>query len=121
MPNKIHQNRVSVLPTIGKQGEIYYIENGQGTNVDQYISDNTGVLRLVGRVQLNNNDFNNNKIYVILGETINGGDVIYIRSNNKAYKYNSSDINLYSELGEAGFHFVKENIKELEINMTFVE
>lgn len=32
----------------------------------------------------------------------------------------SSDINLYSELGEAGFHFVKENIKELEINVTLV-
>lgn len=42
--------RVTSLPTIGKDGDIYFIPNGQGSDLDQYIADKNGSLRFVGRI-----------------------------------------------------------------------
>lgn len=52
MAKEIFQKRVSILPSVGKPGVIYYIENGNGTNVDQYLADNNGLLRLIGKSEI---------------------------------------------------------------------
>lgn len=50
MNKEIFQNRVDFLPSIGKPNQIYYVPNGQGTDLDHYVADNNGVLRKVNPV-----------------------------------------------------------------------
>lgn len=97
MSKQIFQKRVKILPEKGELGVIYYIENGQGTNLDQYIADNNGLLRLVGK-DFYPDGFNNVKSVITLGESVSGGNVLYMASNGKFYKYNHSDLNLYNRV-----------------------
>ena len=50
---EIFQHRVNSLPTIAIPGHIYYVKNGQGNNLDHYVTDNNGILRLVGKISSN--------------------------------------------------------------------
>lgn len=48
MNKEIFQNRVDFLPPVGKPNHIYYVPNGNGTDLNSYVADNNGVLRFIG-------------------------------------------------------------------------
>lgn len=50
MSKEIFQNRVSVLPAIGIPNYIYYVPNGNGDDLDEYLADNNGILRKVRNI-----------------------------------------------------------------------
>lgn len=93
---QIFQHLVPTLPSVGLSGHIYYVENGNGTDLDEYVADSSGLLRFIGS-RPNLSSSSSVKIKIILGEVIGGGSLIYI-NNSKAYKYNQSDLNLYDKL-----------------------
>lgn len=50
MSKEIFQNRVSALPAFGIPNYIYYVPNGNGDDLDEYLADNNGILRKVRNI-----------------------------------------------------------------------
>ena len=95
----IKDYRVNTLPVIGVPNSRYYVLNGQGTDIDEYVTDLSGnyhkvnpiiVLPVVPAVT-------SILVPYILGEVIGSGFLVYQDLNGKIYKFNSSDLNLYNK------------------------
>lgn len=82
---KIFQHAVDVLPSIGIVGHIYYVENGNGTDLDEYLADSNGLLRFIGTRP-------SNIVSYIAAESIPSHTPVAIY-NNLAYKLDASNIN----------------------------
>ena len=95
-PTPIFQNVVNILPSIGIKGYTYYVPNGNGSDLSEYLADSIGHLRFIGTRPVT--FINSLKTKNILGETISGGSLVYLNSvNNRLFKYNQSDLNLYNK------------------------
>jgi len=68
---EIFQNRVGVLPTVGIPNHIYYIPNGQGTDVDHYVVDNNGIYHKVNPIQSGIGDYVHTQGVALTTWTIN--------------------------------------------------
>lgn len=102
---QVFQHVVLTLPTIGIVGHIYYIENGNGTDLDEYLADSNGVLRFIGtrpsiivgipnfvdEISLIGVVNNANKIFTLPQIPITGSLKIYLNGqrlkNNYDYTY----------------------------------
>lgn len=91
MNKEIFQNRVSVLPAFGKPNHIYYVPNGQGTDVDEYIADKNGAFRKVNPIVSLTASIP--EITRETGENIASGLAVIIWTNNKIYKYDITNPN----------------------------
>jgi hypothetical protein len=113
---QVFQHVVTVLPTIGLVGHIYYIENGNGTDLDKYVVDSNGALRFVGsrpsaggalinfadEVSLTGVVNNINKIFTLPQVPITGSLKIYLNGqrlkNNYDYTYIGNTITFVDAL-----------------------
>jgi hypothetical protein len=80
---QVYQHAVDVLPLIGLVGHFYYIENGNGTDLDEYLADSTGALRFIGTRP-------SNTISYVSAESIPSHTPVAIY-NNLAYKLDASN------------------------------
>jgi len=83
---QVYQHAVDVLPLIGLVGHFYYIENGNGTDLDEYLADSSGILRFIGARPVLN------IISYISAEAIPSYTPVAIY-NNLAYKLDASNTN----------------------------
>lgn len=86
----IQDFKVNTLPLIGVPNSRYYVPNGQGTDVDEYITDLSGGFHKVNPVILTSSI----SIFATLGEVIGGGFLVYL-NGNLAFKFNQNDTSLY--------------------------
>lgn len=85
---EIKDFKVNALPVIGVPNSRYYVPNGNGSYIDEYITDLNGNYRKVSTA-------NSSKISATLGETIGSGFLVYLDSLGRAFKYNQNDVLLY--------------------------
>ena len=82
--------RVDVLPTIGTPNSRYYVLNGQGTDIDEYITDKYGSYHKVNPIVVSSST---SFITRVAGENISSGMAVIIGTDNKIYKYDITNEN----------------------------
>ena len=93
---EIKDYKVNTLPTKGKPNSRYYVPNGQGTDIDEYITDKLGHYHKVNPVVTVPTGGSALTTSLVLGEDIGGGFLVYL-SGGLLFKFNQSDNSLYDK------------------------
>lgn len=94
---EIKDYKVNTLPTKGKPNSRYYVPNGQGTDIDEYITDKLGAYHKVNPIISTSTGGSSLSTSLILGEDIGGGFVVYL-SGGLLFKFSQSNNSLYNKV-----------------------
>lgn len=87
----IDDYKVDVLPPKGKPNSRYYVPNGNGTDIDEYITDKSGNFRKVNPISTTGTVKKN----FIAGTIINGGKALIMDIDGKVYPFDITDESHY--------------------------
>lgn len=95
---EIKDYKVNTLPTKGKPNSRYYVPNGQGTDIDEYITDKQGIYHKVNPISsiVPPSGGPSLSTQLVLGEDTGGGFVVYM-SGGVIYRFNQNNNSLYDK------------------------
>lgn len=93
MKYNIDDYKVDQLPTKGEPNSRYYVPNGNGTDIDEYITDKKGLFRKVNPISLTGTIKKN----FIAGVVINGGKALIMDIDGKVYPFDITDETHYDK------------------------
>jgi hypothetical protein len=85
---EIKDYKVLKLPPKGKPNSRYYVPNGEGTDIDEYVTDKDGKYHKVNPQSSSSLAL---KVQYPAGAIINGGKAVMIDTDGKIYPFDISD------------------------------
>lgn len=105
--------KVDALPIKGEPNARYYVPNGNGTDIDEYITDKKGLFRKVNPVSSTGTVKKN----FIAGTIINGGKAVVMDTDGKIYPFNIANDSHYDKyVGVAETAALQDDICTVVIN-----